>query len=206
PSSALRRRRHPISRAPRSQVQATVDVAFVPPLSSCWLQGPRIRTSRSKGCVRSMQSTPVTEDAVARLQALGFSEREAPVLANHFLDAEQRGKLGHGLARIDWLETWEELDTAAQPARVVSEAGFERWDGHGALGYLTLAAICDSLLADPPATARVVVAANCFPTGMLGYWVRRRAEAGLAAALTATSPPRLAHPDGGEPLVGTTPL
>ena len=53
----------------------------------------------------------------------------------------------------------------------------------------------------------MVVAANCFPTGMLGYWVRRLADGGLAAALTATSPARLAHPDGGdEPLVGTTPL
>jgi hypothetical protein len=40
----------------------------------------------------------------------------------------------------------------------------------------------------------------------LGYWVRRLAEAGFAAALTATSPPRLAHPDGGPALAGTNPL
>jgi len=88
----------------------------------------------------------------------------------------------------------------------VTEHGFERWEGRGALGYLTLSAICDAQLDDPPARVRVVVAADCFPTGMLGYWVRRLAEGGLAAALTATSPPRLAHPDGGEPVVGTTPL
>ena len=128
------------------------------------------------------------------------------MLAEHFLDAERRGKRGHGLARIDWLSTLAGLDPAAQPARTVSEEGFERWDGRGALGYLTLAAICDAQLAEPPPRARVVVAANCFPTGMLGYWVRRLARGGLAAALTATSPPRLAHPDGGEPVVGTTPL
>jgi LDH2 family malate/lactate/ureidoglycolate dehydrogenase len=41
---------------------------------------------------------------------------------------------------------------------------------------------------------------------MLGYWVRRLADGGLAAALAATSPPRLAHPDGGPPLTGTNPL
>jgi hypothetical protein len=52
---------------------------------------------------------------------------------------------------------------------------------------------------------RVVVAEACFPTGALGYWVRRLAGGGLCAALTATSPPRLPHLDGGEPLVGTTP-
>ncbi len=51
-----------------------------------------------------------------------------------------------------------------------------------------------------------MVAADCFPTGMLGHWVRRLAEGGLAAALTATSPPRLSHPDGGPPLTGTNPL
>jgi LDH2 family malate/lactate/ureidoglycolate dehydrogenase len=148
----------------------------------------------------------VADDAFARLRALGFSERNAGVLADHFLDSERRGKRGHGLARIDWLSTLPGLEPAAQPARTVSEEGFERWDGQGALGYLTLAAICDTQLAEPPARARVVVAANCFPTGMLGYWVRRLAEGGLAAALTATSPPRLAHPDGGNPVVGTTPL
>ena len=145
-------------------------------------------------------------DAQDRLRALGFSESDAQVLAGHFLDAERRGKLGHGLARIDWLATVDWLVPTATPKLVHSSPGFERWDGGGAVGYLTLAAICDALLAAPPEHARVVVAANCFPTGMLGYWVRRLADGGLAAALTATSPPRLAHPDGGDPLVGTTPL
>ncbi len=51
-----------------------------------------------------------------------------------------------------------------------------------------------------------MVAEACFPTGALGYWVRKLAEGGLCATLTATSPARLAHPEGGEPLVGTTPL
>jgi Malate/L-lactate dehydrogenase len=69
-----------------------------------------------------------------------------------------------------------------------------------------LAAIVDAQLAAPPAHARVVVADECFPTGVLGYWVRRLADGGLAASLTATSPARLPHPDGGEPLTGTNPL
>ena len=114
-------------------------------------------------------------------------------------------KLGHGLARIDWLARLEGLDPTARPARIVSEPGFERWNGQGKVGYPTLAAICDAQLGDRPDRARVIVATNCFPTGMLGYWVRRLAVGGLAAALTATWPARLAlHPDGGEPLVGTT--
>jgi len=41
---------------------------------------------------------------------------------------------------------------------------------------------------------------------MLGYWVRRLAEGGLVAALTATSPRRLGSPAGGPKLTGTNPL
>ena len=141
-----------------------------------------------------------------RLAALGFSDADAATLASHFLDAESRGKLGHGLSRVDWLETLTDLRPDASPSRLHAEPGYERWDGNGALGYLTLSAIVDSQLADPPAHARVVVASNCFPTGMLGWYVRRLAEGGLVAALTATSPARLSHPEGGDPLAGTNPL
>ncbi len=86
------------------------------------------------------------------------------------------------------------------------DPGFERWDGNGALGYLTLAAIVESQLAAPPVHARLVVAQRCFPTGALGYWARKLAGGGLVAALTATSPARLGHPDGGPKLTGTNPL
>ncbi len=61
-------------------------------------------------------------------------------------------------------------------------------------------------LAKSPERARLVVAERCFPSGILGYWVRRLAEGGLVAVLTATSPRRLPHPDGGPPLTGTNPL
>jgi LDH2 family malate/lactate/ureidoglycolate dehydrogenase len=141
-----------------------------------------------------------------RIARLGFSDADTATLADHFLDAEARGKLGHGLSRIGWLETLEGLQPDAHPRRLLAEPGYERWDGNGALGYLTLAAIVAAQLADPPAHARVVVAENCFPTGVLGWYARRLAAGGLVAALTATSPPRLPHPAGGEALAGTNPL
>jgi LDH2 family malate/lactate/ureidoglycolate dehydrogenase len=145
-------------------------------------------------------------DARARLAALGFRPHDVEVLARHFLDAEERGQLGHGLSRIDWLETWDEVPTGGRPSRVVSEPGYERWDGGQALGYLALNAAVESQLAAPPERARLVVCSRTFPTGALGYWVRRLAAGGLVAALTATSPRRLASPDGGPPLAGTSPL
>lgn len=144
--------------------------------------------------------------ALERLRRLGFAEEDALVLFRHFEDADRRGKLGHGFSRIEWLETLPGVRPDARPAKVESRPGFDRWDGRGALGYLTLAAICADLERDPPDPVRVVAAADCFPTGMLGHWVRRLAEAGLVAVLTATSPPRLGSPDGGPPVVGTNPL
>jgi LDH2 family malate/lactate/ureidoglycolate dehydrogenase len=142
----------------------------------------------------------------ARLREIGFDDADARTLADHFLDAERRGKPSHGLSRVDWLAELPGLDPRARPGRVLAEPGYERWDGNGAVGYLTLAAICDAQLAAPPEHARVVAASRCFPTGALGYWARRLAEGGLAVALTATSPPRLASPEGGPPLAGTNPI
>ena len=141
-----------------------------------------------------------------RIRGLGFAEDATEVLARHFLDADARGRTGHGLTRVDWLSTLPDLRPEAEPKRLLAEPGYERWEGNGALGYLTLDAIVRSQLETPPERARVVVASHCFPTGVLGYWTRRLAEAGLVAALTATSPARLSSPDGGPPLAGTNPI
>jgi LDH2 family malate/lactate/ureidoglycolate dehydrogenase len=146
------------------------------------------------------------DEARRRLEALGFGAADADVLAEHFLAAEASGREGHGVRRIEWLETWSELQPEARPQRIVSEPGYERWDGNGALGYLVLHAVCEAQLADPPDHARLIVCGNTFPTGALGHWVRRLADGGLVAALSATSPRRLGHPEGGPKLAGTNPL
>ena len=144
-------------------------------------------------------------DARERLEELGFGPAAVNAHVAHFSDAEQRGKTGHGLSRVEWLATLD-LDPTARPLLLESEAGFERWDGHGALGYLVLDEIVQATLDDPPERARVIVVGRCFPSGVLGYWVRRFAEGGLVAAMAATSPRRLPHPEGGPPLTGTNPL
>jgi LDH2 family malate/lactate/ureidoglycolate dehydrogenase len=144
------------------------------------------------------------EEGRARLAALGFEPDDVELLFAHFDDAERRGKLGHGHARIEWLET-QAPDATARPVRTVATPGFDVWKSRGTLGYLVLARICADLVAREPEPVRVVVA-DAFPTGHLGYWVRWLANAGLVAALTATSPARLPHPAGGGPVVGTNPL
>jgi len=138
--------------------------------------------------------------------ALGFGDAEVETLFEHFTAAEAAGRAGHGFRRIELLEAWSDVRPGARPRRDVVEPGYERWSGNGALGYLVLDAVVRAQLADQPERARLVVCDETFPTGMLGYWVRRLAEGGLVAVLTATSPPRLAHPSGGPKLTGTNPL
>lgn len=146
------------------------------------------------------------DEARTRLEALGFDEPDVAALHGHFQDAEDRSRRGHGFVRIEWLEKWTGLDVHARPERVVAEPGYERWHGRGALGYLVLDTVVESQLASPPDHARLVACDATFPTGMLGHWTRRLADGGFVAALTATSPRRLGHPDGGPKLTGTNPL
>jgi LDH2 family malate/lactate/ureidoglycolate dehydrogenase len=146
--------------------------------------------------------------AIARLRARGLSESDAATVVGHLASADEMGRSGHGLSRLEWLEGLLEdgVDPAGRPQRVERTEGFERWHGGGALGYVTLAAVCDGLVSEPPRRARLVVVEGCFPTGVLGAWARRLATGGLVAVVTATSPRRLPHPDGGPPLTGTNPI
>lgn len=146
------------------------------------------------------------EEGLRRLRALGFAEDDARELWAHFDEAERRGKPSHGHARIPWLEELEGFDPAARPRLVEDGPGFRRWHGGGAVGYLTLNRAVARELDDPPPAARLVVCDRTFPTGMLGHYTRRLADAGLVSVLTVTSPPRLAHPEGGPLLTSTSPL
>jgi LDH2 family malate/lactate/ureidoglycolate dehydrogenase len=146
------------------------------------------------------------DEARARLAALGFDDDSAGVLCDHFAAAEASGRGSHGFHRIEWLETFGGLDPAARPACVVAEEGYERWEANGSVGYLVLDAVVRAQLERPPTHGRIVVCDDTFPTGVLGHWTRRLADGGLVAVLTATSPRRLGHPDGGPKLAGTNPL
>jgi len=145
------------------------------------------------------------DEGLRRLEALGFAPEDSVTLWEHFHDAEQRGKQGHGYSRIPWLEQLEGFDPAARPERRVEAEGYWRWHGNGTIGYLALRAAAQACVERPPEHARLVVVERCFPTGMLGHYARLLASGGLVGMVTATSPARLGPP-GGPKLAGTNPL
>jgi LDH2 family malate/lactate/ureidoglycolate dehydrogenase len=146
------------------------------------------------------------EEGLGRLRALGFGEEAARTLWEHFDEAERRGKPGHGHSRIPWLERLEGFDPAGAPVVERETDACWRCRGAGAIGYLVVRAAVDACAASPPEHARLVVCEETFPTGMLGHYARLLAGAGLVSVLTATSPARLGHPEGGPRLAGTNPL
>jgi LDH2 family malate/lactate/ureidoglycolate dehydrogenase len=141
-----------------------------------------------------------------RAAGLGFDRGRAALLADHFLDAEMRGASGHGAERMRWLHGFDGLEPDARPRLVERHEGLSRWHANGALGYPALAEVLAAELSQPPAGARLVVVSDCFPTGRLGYFAELGAAAGMVTLVTATSTPRIVHPDGGPPLLGTNPL
>jgi LDH2 family malate/lactate/ureidoglycolate dehydrogenase len=145
------------------------------------------------------------DDALRRLQGLGFAPADAETLWEHFDDAERRGKTSHGYARIAWLESLDGFDPSAHPVALAEDDAFWRLDAAGTIGYLALGSTLARCLEDSPAQARLVVVERCFPTGMLGHYARVAAQAGLVCLLTATSPARLGPP-GGPKVAGTNPL
>jgi LDH2 family malate/lactate/ureidoglycolate dehydrogenase len=141
-----------------------------------------------------------------RLRGFGFDARTAGLIGDHYIDAELRGAATHGLERLRWLAGEDGVDPEARPVRVGRADGLARWDGNGAVGYVALADALAVEVDDGPAGARLVVVERCFPTGRLGWFAERVADAGLVCLLTATSPGRIAHPDGGPPALATGPL
>ena len=142
----------------------------------------------------------------ARAAALGFPDSSAALITDHFLDAELRGAPTHGAERMRWLAGFRDLQPDAHPRLVERSEGLARWDGNGAVGYVALAEALDHEVEHAPAGARLVVVGRCFPTGRLGWFGERVARRGLLCLLVATSTPRIVHPDGGPPLLGTNPI
>jgi LDH2 family malate/lactate/ureidoglycolate dehydrogenase len=142
----------------------------------------------------------------ARAAALGFPDAAADLITDHFLDAELRGAPTHGAERMRWLSGFRDLEPTAHPRLIERSEGLARWDGNGAVGYVALAEALDHEAAEAPDGARLVVVGRCFPTGRLGWFAERVARRGLMCTLVATSTPRIVHPDGGPPLLGTNPI
>jgi hypothetical protein len=70
------------------------------------------------------------------------------VLVAHFVDADLRGKAGTASRESSGSSRSSSIPRHVRSCS--SRRRFERWDGHGALGYLVLDEIVRATLEDPP--------------------------------------------------------
>ena len=109
----------------------------------------------------------------------GVGAEAALVVVEHLAAADAAGKPGHGLSRIPWLEGLLAESLGIRPPtreRLERTDAFERWHGNRALGYLTLAAVCDGLVRPPRTreTRRLRVVLPDWRTRRVGETARRR--------------------------------
>ena len=120
------------------------------------------------------------------------------------------GSTGHGLSRVPWLEQLlrgRERDPAAQPERIERTDGLERWDG--TRGARLPHAGRDLQRRRSPIRPSAPVSSlrrRASPQACSAHGPGGSRTPGFVAVVTATSPRRLPHPDGGPPLTGTNPI
>ncbi|HRU07533.1 MAG TPA: Ldh family oxidoreductase [Candidatus Brocadiia bacterium] len=138
--------------------------------------------------------------------AHGAAQDEARLLADVLVEAELRGRSTHGLNRSGALA--RSLKECGREAPVLTERGpLITVDGRDRTGYWVA-----SLMAGAAARAAfrngmaLVAAHNARHCGMMGYYVSRMAEQGVAAVMVAHCWPLVAPWGGIDPALGTNPI
>ncbi len=146
----------------------------------------------------------------ALVEALEVDEAAAVATIDHLIRSEQAGKASHGLIRVHYVACSGKFGPyggARDPEPEARAAGWLHVEGADRLGYSIMHGIieagCTRALRDGHC---LLTGAGVYPSGCLGDWARLAAERGVASIITGGSPPRVAGPGGGRPVVGTNPL
>jgi len=140
------------------------------------------------------------------LTAAGLAADSARIVADVLIEAELRGRRGHGLIRLPRLaqhaagEHGESSVTKEGPT-------WAHVDGGGEIGYLT-AHRAMALAIDKAAEhgTGLVGVRNTTHCGMLSYYVLMAAEKGLVGLMTCNCSPRVAPYGGTTGVFGTNPI
>lgn len=149
------------------------------------------------------EARALAEDVLKRA---GLPEESARIVSDVLIEAELRGRQGHGLIRLSALA--QHARKCHERAVVLSEGGhWVRLDGRGEIGYLTahraMALAIAKAQAQGTGLAAVCNATHC---GMLSYYVLMAAEKGLIGVMTCNCSPRVAPFGGATAVFGTNPI
>jgi len=154
----------------------------------------------------------VRKTGLHHLMAYGLSQENATLIINHLIEAEQSGKISHGLLRLNDI-----LDRLAAgkntsndpPIPCIDLPALTLIDGQNTIGLIAAHYAC--LAAAEKAKQAGCAMAGAFnfggTTGAIGIFARHLAQDhGHVCLITCNSYPMVSAPNGIEPLCGTNPV
>ena len=140
--------------------------------------------------------------------AVGHSDGEAAVIADHLMDCELRGLSFGGLARaLSVIERIRASDPP-RPIRVVHEGPVSATlDGGDQVGYLVADRAVEIGVAKARAQGIAVIGARqTWYTGMFSYYLEQIVDAGLVGMIAGSGPAVVAPHGGTQGRFGTNPI
>jgi len=145
----------------------------------------------------------------AAMRAVGHTDDEAAIIADHLVDCELRGLGYAGLSRaLAMVEYIRAHGVTRQPVKILHETPVSaRIDGGNTLGYLIARQATDMAIAKAQASGMAAVGASkTYFTGMLSYYLERVTSAGLVGMIAASASIQVAPFGGTEPRFSTNPI
>lgn len=143
------------------------------------------------------------------LRKHGISASEANVIVEHLLDGELSGRTAHGFLMIsDIIKAAEQVKTPRDIKVQIDTPSSCLLDGNNHQGIVVaLQGTCTAIEKAKRNEIAVVGGRNYVgPTGAIGYYGRKIADAGLIGIMTASSEEAVAPWGGSEKMLGTNPL
>ncbi len=143
------------------------------------------------------------------LGALGYSEAEAAIVADHLVDCELRGLHYGGMPRlVSIAERLRRTGPPAEPIAVARETPVSALvDGKDHVGYLVARKAMEIAIEKASAMGVAVVGGkDTWYTGMLSYFAEMAAARGLVSTIASNATPWVAPHGATEGRFGTNPV
>lgn len=141
--------------------------------------------------------------------AIGHTDAEAKIIADHLIDCELRGLSFGGLPRaLSIIERIQQTTTPRRPTELVKETPVSAsLDGGDQVGYLVARQATDTALEKAKTTGLALVGASkTWYTGMFSYYLEMVTKAGFAGMIAGSGGPIVAPHGGTEGRFSTNPI
>ncbi len=145
----------------------------------------------------------------AGMAAVGYTDAEAAIVADHLIDCELRGLGYGGLARaVSVIERIRATSTPRRPITVLQETPFSAsLDGGDNVGHLVGHRVMQIAIDKAGKTGIAAVGASkTWYTGMYSYYLERITAAGLVGMIAGSGTQLVAPHGGSEGRFGTNPI